>query len=59
LDPLPLEIALEGVDPLLDAVALSAGAVALPMKPRLGLARVISLLVEPLGYRGILVILCL
>jgi hypothetical protein len=54
LDLLPLEIALEGADPLLGAVALSPGLVMLCVKPHLGLMRVVSLLVEPLGHRGLL-----
>jgi hypothetical protein len=59
LDPLPLKIALEGVDLLLGAITFSPGLVALPVKPRLGLVRVVSLLAEPLGHRDILASLCL
>jgi hypothetical protein len=59
LDPLPLKIALKGVDLLLGTITFSPGPVVLPVKPCLGLVRVVSLLAEPLGHRGILASLCL
>jgi hypothetical protein len=54
LDLLPLEIALEGVDPLLRTVVLSSCSIALCAKPRLGLTRVVSLLAKPLDHRDVL-----